>query len=220
MALRRGIIHNYHRGHRISTDPATEPVTLAEIKSHLRIDGSSEDTQLSLFISVARQYIEQVTGIAMITQTWTLTLDHWPNDSRQWWDGVKKGPMSLINGASVSEVQLPRYPLQSISSITVEGSAITVADVFTVDTQQYPGRLVLKQSATLPSYTETANAIVIVYVSGFGDDDTDVPNTLRLAVLQMAANLYTHRGDECSTQKAYIDSGANSLVSSYQSGRI
>jgi hypothetical protein len=220
MALRRPIIQNFYRGHRITSEPAAEPVSLADLKDFLRIDSTSEDSQISLLITVARQYIEQATGLALITQTWTLTMDQWPNDGSQWWDGVRQGPISMINGGKASEVYLPRYPLQSVTSITVEGSPVVVADLFTVDTQRFPGRIVLKQSATLPTYTETANAISIAYIAGFGDDSDDVPSTLKLAVLQLASNLYTHRGDECSVQRAYIDSGAQSLVGAYQSGRI
>jgi len=79
---------------------------------------------------------------------------------------------------------------------------------------------VLKSGATLPTDTETANNISIVYVAGFGNSHTDVPDVIRLAVMQMASSLYTHRGDECTMEHAYINSGAQSLIGSYKAGRF
>ena len=55
--------------------PATEPVSLAEVKSYLRIDGTADDAVLTILIASARRSAEEYTKRAFITQTWQLTLD-------------------------------------------------------------------------------------------------------------------------------------------------
>jgi uncharacterized phiE125 gp8 family phage protein len=47
----------------IQTDPPlAEPVTLADLKAHLRIDANDEDDLLEGLIRVARAHLEAVTG--------------------------------------------------------------------------------------------------------------------------------------------------------------
>ena len=54
--------------------PGEEPVTLAEAKAFCRIDGSDEDALVDALIAAARLQVESLTGRALITQTWRLTM--------------------------------------------------------------------------------------------------------------------------------------------------
>ena len=54
----------------ILTAPTVEPVSLAEAKLHCRVDTTDENTLLSALIVAAREYVEQVTGRALITRTY------------------------------------------------------------------------------------------------------------------------------------------------------
>ena len=54
--------------------PGEEPVTLAEAKAFCRIDGSDEDALMSARIAAARLQVESLTGRALVTQTWRLTM--------------------------------------------------------------------------------------------------------------------------------------------------
>jgi uncharacterized phiE125 gp8 family phage protein len=81
----------------ISTDPPlAEPVTLAELKAHLRIDADDENDLLEGLVRVARAHLEAVTGVALISQGYRLALDDWPSE------GV---------------IQLLRTPVQTIDAI-------------------------------------------------------------------------------------------------------
>ena len=82
--------------------PALEPVTTVEMKAHLRIDDVSEDAVLADYITTARETIERRTGLALINQTWLLTLDSWPD---------------------CDIVELPRSPLVSVLSIDIFDAA-------------------------------------------------------------------------------------------------
>jgi uncharacterized phiE125 gp8 family phage protein len=45
----------------IVTPPASEPLTLAEVKEFLRVDHSDDDATLAIFITAARQLCESYT---------------------------------------------------------------------------------------------------------------------------------------------------------------
>lgn len=209
------------RGNKLITAPAEEPVTVDELKSHLRLSGTSEDTYLTALISEARLAIEDQINIAMVDQTWEVALDRWGAANTPWWDGVRDGAITELYAASASaSVELPRWPLGSVTSVKVydEGSnetSVTVADVFDVDTYRTPGRMTLKSGSTWPVATRASNAIIIRYVAGYGGA-SDVPATLKRAVRQVAAYMYEHRGDGCSAGQAIADSGAGALVAQYE----
>lgn len=82
---------------KLITPPATEPVSLSEAKSHLRVDLPDDDTFITSLITTARQTAEDITRTSFITQTWELSLD------------------------AVDYLYLPRPPTLSITSVTIDG---------------------------------------------------------------------------------------------------
>jgi len=62
------------------------------------------------------------------------------------------------------------------------------------------------------------NAIEIVYTAGFGDAATAVPPVVKRAVKQIAAYLYTHKGDDCGADDALAAAG--SLLDAYRVKRL
>ena len=76
-------------------------------------------------------HLERVTGLAFLTQTWSLWLDHWP------------GP----------EVTIPLYPLASITAVKTypaTGPAVTADPAsYVADTARRPPRVV-RVGATWP----------------------------------------------------------------------
>lgn len=225
MALHAPIQTHQFRGHVQTTAPAADPVTAAELQTFLRETSTTlPDAEASAFIEEARQLIEQYTGLALITQEWRLSLDRWPAGKAEWWDGVRDGSIADLYGPqSASDVALPRYPLQSVDSVTVydeagNDTAVIVANVFDVDTYQTPGRMTLKRGATWPIALRANNAIQIIYTAGYGDAASDVPAALKRAVKQVAAALYASRGDGCSPDDALA--GAQSMLDAYRVRRI
>ena len=223
MSLRPKIQLHQYRGHAVVTPPLIEPVTADELRALLAetVDGLPYD-QADDLIATAREMIEETTGIAMISQTWRLVLDAWPSQRAEWWDGVRQGAIADINGAP-DYVYLPRYPLASIASVTVydeasNAASVVVADTFDVDTYQKPGRMVLRSGATWPIALRGSNAIEVDYIAGFGATAASVPPTLRRAVKQVAAYLYSHTGDDCTPDDALGAAGA--LLGAYRVKRI
>tara|TARA_R110000764_G_scaffold132189_1_gene220001 strand:+ start:325 stop:1002 length:678 start_codon:yes stop_codon:yes gene_type:complete len=225
MSLRSPVQLTNARGSVIVTQPAIEPVTAAEFKAQVRDDALTDAEALG-WVTTARAHIEEMNNFAIITQTWRLALDRWPSGREKWWDGVRQGSRTELYGpSSFSDVPLPRYPLQSITSVTTfdtgnNATAVTVADVFNVDTYRTPGRLALRFGQTWPIALRETNAIVIDYVAGYGSAAGDVPAPIKQGILLMAASLYENRGDGCSTVDAYAMSGARGMVEIYRAKAI
>ena len=223
MALRTPIARTAYTGLQRISGPSSEPVSLAELKAQLGLDESSsaDDPRLFLLATAAREMVEQYTGLALMTQQWRITLDRWPGARAAWWDGVQQGALSELEGAGPPAwVILPRYPLVSVDAVRVYDEAdnvatVSVAQTFVVDTQQQPGRMVLRNGATWPVALRVVNGIEIDFTSGY----TQVPASLKLAVLQVASYLYGHPGD-CTAEHAILHSGAQALLGAYKAPRL
>ncbi|KUO65532.1 MAG: hypothetical protein APF80_13205 [Alphaproteobacteria bacterium BRH_c36] len=185
------------------TGPVAEPVSVAEAKEHLRVDGTSEDTLISSLILTSRLHIEAALGLALMTQSWRLLLDRWPKDG---------------------EVRIPLRPLQSVGEIrtydAVGASSVLPADRYVVDAVSNPGRVV-PQGGALPSPGRAANGIEIAFVAGYGDTPSDVPAPIRQALLLLIAHWYEHRDPvEIGTPGVAIPGAVSRLLKSYRQARI
>lgn len=156
--------------------PATEPVSLAEAKLHLRVDHGDEDILILSLISAARLHLEHVLGRAFITQGWLYLVDDWP-------------PGHSLN--------LPLAPVQSIVSVKVYDSddvpATLSPSTYLLDGLSVPPRLVRRASNTWPRPGRIANGIEVSFVCGHGSLANEVPAPLRQAVLLLVAHWYEHR---------------------------
>jgi uncharacterized phiE125 gp8 family phage protein len=154
--------------------PDAEPLTLAETKAHLRLDTADEDDLVSSLITVAREHLERTAGLCLMTQTWRLLLDSICED------GV---------------IQIARGPVQTIESVIVydrAGATVEVGlDAHVLDGIARPARLLLAEP---PGPDRAVNGIEIDFVAGFGSSATDVPDTLKRAMLTHVAEMYSCRG--------------------------
>lgn len=209
----------------IVTPPTAEPVTISEMKMHLRLDDDSEDPLIADAINEARVMVENRLGASLMTTSWKLTLDDWPmSPDLHEPEASMQAPYTLFTHAARS-ISLPRWPLVSITSVTTydedsASTAVVVADTFDVDTASRPGRLALQANATWPTANRPTNAIEIVYVAGYGTNRRDVPGPLRRAVRNVAAFLFQHRGDCGSDAKILLGSGALSIIDQYRNVRL
>lgn len=161
---------------KITTAPATEPVTESEAKLHCRVDHSTEDAIFTRLIEVARNQCEAISGRAFVTRTYTAMLDRWPE----------------------SVFELPYPPLASISSIKYyddAGSAAATVNSanYYVDTNSEPGRVALVSGADWPSTTlRDINGVEIIYTAGYGNAAA-VPDQYKQAMLLLIGHLYENR---------------------------
>ena len=158
------------------TAPAAEPVSLADAKAHLRVDGTDEDTAITLAIKRAREEAETRLGRALIDQTWTLYLDWFPADG---------------------EIEIPFPPLGSVSTVKyvdTDGVLQTLAtSEYVVDTSGEKGRVYLDWEKSWPSIRVEPNAVRVEFVAGYGAADSDVPAKFRAWILTRIGDHYAHR---------------------------
>lgn len=156
--------------------PATTPVSLAEVKAHCRIDADDEDELVTALIEAATAHVERHTGLALISQGWSILRDAWP---QTWF------------------AELPIAPLQTVDAVTVYDSAGTgtVFDAahYFLDAVSNPARLVLHGTAPWPRPGRRANGIEIAVTAGFGGAGEDVPGPIRQALLLLVAHWYEAR---------------------------
>ncbi len=163
----------------IATPPASEPLTLAEAKAHLRVepDFNRDDDLINRQLETARIKVESIAKQAFVNTTLDLYLDRWPCSRA---------------------IEVPVCPLVSVSTVAY----IDADDVEqTLSSSLYrvsagkPGSLALKRSASWPTAPVQPDAIRVRYVAGYGVTGDDVPSNIKDAILLVLANLYENRGE-------------------------
>jgi uncharacterized phiE125 gp8 family phage protein len=183
------------------TPPAAEPLMLAEVKAHLRLDGGDEDALLVSLVKTARQFLERETGLCLIAQVWRLYLDRWPRD------GV---------------IRIAKSPVQAIQNVTVygiDGQPVQVSlEDHLLDGAGRPARLWLRHT---PVTGRTVNGIEIDFAAGYGEAGTDVPDTLKRAMLIHVGHMFAFRGVVSPDQQpAGIPDGYERLIAPFRMRRL
>lgn len=179
------------------TPPVAEPLTLAEVKAHLRLDGSEEDALLTSLITTAREHLQRETGLCLLAQSWRLYLDRWP---------------------ASSILRIVKSPVQAIQKIVVydaEGAAAEVSlEDHLLDGESRPARLWLR---TPPQPGRAVNGIEIDFAAGYGEAATDVPDTLKRAMSLHIGHMFAFRGAVSPDQQpAGIPDGYERLIAPFR----
>lgn len=163
--------------------PASEPVSLAEAKAHLKVDSDAEDALIETLITAARARAEWHTGRAFVTQSWRLNLD-------------------AIPAGLIAEIPLP--PLQTVSEVAVTDAdgirRVLDASDYTVDAASEPARVIFTKA---PANLRRFDAVEIAFTAGYAE----VPAAIRQAILVIVGDIYAHRGDSdavCGPQSAAL----------------
>lgn len=152
---------------------ATNPVTLAEAKTHLRADdGTAEDSVIEVYLAAALAHVDGRDGIlgrAVAEQTWEVSYDAFPDDA----------------------IVLPLPPLRSVTSIVyddADGVEQTLAPAaYLVDTASEPGRVTPVDE--WPATADTPGAVRVTFVAGYAT----TPAAIKAAILLLVGDLYAHR---------------------------
>ncbi len=170
--------------------------------SVIRLTATSiEDDLLTALITTCRQHVEAITRRALITQTWDLFFNEFPDKDY---------------------IKLPFGQLQDVISITYTDSEgtptimVVTAD-YLKDISSEPGRIVLPYGASWPSFTPyPVNPIAIRFKCGYGDTSDKVPVGIRTAIKMFAADLYENRETKVIGQTIMENKAAENLLGPFR----
>ena len=168
---------------------SASPVSLADFKVFLKIDGSDEDSFLTLCLNSSVSAIEKYIKRVLVNSEFNLWLDAFP-------PLAENNEYRIFNA---SELFLPNPPAILIKSIktydeanteTTFSSAAYTADLFNA-------RIFLNDGYVWPTDLRNKNSIKINYTCGYGT----CPDGLKQAVMVYAGQLYNSRCD-CSMSQS------------------
>jgi uncharacterized phiE125 gp8 family phage protein len=179
------------------------------LKWHLKIGFDDDDQLLMMYLAAARQYVEMRTGLSFMPQTWQMVLDRWPRQDRlEFWPAT----------APLGAILLPRYPVQSITSVIYTDSAGAPQ---TVASSGYVTDLVTRPSRISPvggnwsSVTlAPAGAISIRFLAGYATVAAIPPMAIQ-AIIMMTAHWYENReavSMDSRVVAVQVPMGAQSLI--------
>lgn len=160
------------------TAPSLEPLTTAEAKLHLRVDGSTDDALIDTLIAAARQYVEGFTHRPLLRQTWDDKRDGFPCSGEPIW------------------LQLP--PVSSVTSITyIDPNGVTQTWSSSLYDTDLPAGPYAQMARISPAYgqyypqtRDVMNAVVIRFVCGYGTTAATVPEAIRAAIKLLIGHWY------------------------------
>ncbi|MFC6585930.1 head-tail connector protein [Sulfitobacter pacificus] len=164
--------------------PENTPVTEGELLSHLRLTDGEQDGTLARCVSTAIAMLDGddgELGRALISQTWREYIRPPSNGS-----GVQ---LSLRPAQSIESVAFRdaegawvEADLTGFSLHVVEDAPVVFADVWPVG--------------------HGFQSLRIDYVAGYGDDGASVPDTIKQAILLLAAHYYLERAPVVSKESS------------------
>lgn len=160
----------------VTVPPASEPVTVAEAKSHLRVDISDDDTLIGSLITAAREYVELFTGQSFIQRTYRA---------------------DVVNFASA--IRLPRGPVISVSSVKYYDTSSPETLTTWAASNYYLHNDILwrVEGVSFPSVGSRVDNVQITYTAGWLDQSSPradaTPQAIQQAILLLVGDLYENR---------------------------
>ena len=130
--------------------PTAEPISLAQAKRQLRVDGTDDDTFIAGLITAARSYVENYCSSQLVVATYQQKLDKFPC------------------GDTISLNYPPLIDVTSITYVDSNGTTQTLATtVYSVLTTEKPGKIKLKYGQSWPSIRSQPDAVTITFRAGY-----------------------------------------------------
>lgn len=183
-------------GLKIVTGPATTPVSRIEAQEYLRLDEGVDNSQVNGFINAATTWAEAYTNRFFISRTCKMMLDGLRETDSPLWEGVRTGPYNIQLSDHIELAAAPVISVESIKYFSDDDTEYTWdASNYYVDTFSEPAKVTLRTGGTFPTDLRNYNGLEINFTAGYGSDAYQIPEPIRIAILQYATFLYEHRGD-------------------------
>lgn len=149
---------------KVIIEPVGMAVSLISARNSSRLNGTDHDAEIEIEVRAITVVAEHYTGRKLITQTHEIALDAFPRNN--------------------SGIKLPASPCQSIVSINywdVDGVQQTL------DPTDYligaNGTIMPASDVTWPETQAQVDAVTVVVVLGYGDDEASVPSGFKSFIL-------------------------------------
>ncbi|MEI9803789.1 MAG: head-tail connector protein [Pseudolabrys sp.] len=178
------------------TAPAVEPLSLDEARAFLRVEHNDDDELIAALATGSRIHVEAQTRRAMITQSWRIMADAWPETGRL---AIRPGPFQEVAAARVYDFDGTARAMDVQAFVPDRGAS---AIAFIPWTMPQPGRL--------------AGGIEIDVTVGYGDTAVDVPEPLRQAIRLLVGHWYENRGLAALGTVTVLPSTVAALIAPYR----
>jgi uncharacterized phiE125 gp8 family phage protein len=178
------------------TAPAAEPLSLADAKAFLRVEHGDDDAIIASLIAAARNHVEALTRCALLTQTWRLVLDRWPDGGRV---APRIGPLRSLLAVRVFNAAGEEHEIDR--------------EIFVVDAAA--GALAAP-AWSLPLPGRSSAGIELDIEVGYGAAG-DVPQRLLHAIRMLVAHWYENRGlIAIGSSIAMMPASVNAMIASHR----
>ena len=157
---------------KVKTAPTTNCISVEQLKAHLRVDFSDEDTLIADIIAAAELFVQKQSGRYLMPQTVIQANDDWQ-------DGY---------------IELRGFPFREMTAITYtdadgNAQALSSQDYYVNDIRQ---PALIQVHTTLPVLQNRVGVVRIEYQVGY-TNASDVPANIKQAILHLAADMYERR---------------------------
>lgn len=186
----------------VKTAPASLPVTTAEAKTLCDITFDTDDALIDGLIKTAVSKFDGPTGIgiALITQTWELSLDSFPT-----------GDLELLG-----------WPVKSVSSVSyidANGDTQTMPEAdYRLDAKGDKARLSPAHGKSWPSSRGENGAVSIEYV--VGEAASNINPVLTLALKQLVGHWYENRESSIDKNLYSVPHSTEQVMLDFRRGTI
>lgn len=189
---------NWRRYKRVS-EPSSLPVTLADAKDFLRVDGAASDADITALIRAAVSEIDgpHGIGICLVSQQWKLTLDGFPANRI----ALELGPLISVDAVEYVDADgVTQTWSASNYRVMNAGDLATIEPVY---------------GGSWPSPRSVSGAVTVTFTAGFSVDESvsptsdaaNVPDDLKTAIKIMLRLLYD--GQPSDERPPYVDAVLN-----------
>ena len=179
------------------TAPAVEPLSLDEAKAFLRVETGDDDAVIAALMTGSRIHVESQTRRALITQSWRISADCWPENGRL---QVLPAPLQVLTAARVFDFEGIAHDVDIQAFVLDKGASLLAFAPW-----------------ALPAPGRVAAGIELDVTVGYGDAAADVPEALRQAIRLLVAHWYDNRGlIAVGQQVAELPATVSALISPYR----
>lgn len=183
----------------LKTAATQKPVTVAELKSHLRVEHDRDDTYIATLLDAAINQVQEYTERQLLTATWTLLLDSFDYPVK-----IEKPPVASIVSIKYYDEDNTEQTLST--------------DVYQTEVRTDPAIVELKPDQSWPDITsEREYPIEIEFTAGYTSAD-NVPMDIKHAIKLIVGNMYTYRDDP--PRKLGMTTASQNLLAPYKRATI